>query len=151
MSVSEQIHVKILLMGNFMKKLLVLLFILNFLPVLAEEAVQSVTQNSSLTTPQNIMFENCTKIFGVNKEKLFYLTLASISANRFTVEEMQTSNGYIIFSANHKKYLATIAKVDNSNAILKITPCDNIYNFPPGILINMFKYIDLNINTEIKL
>lgn len=126
-----------------MKKFLLILNLL-FIPlVLAEESVP-------ITTPQNIAFENCTKIFAVNKEKLFYLTLASVSANKFTIDEIQTSNGYIMFTANKNKYLATVAEVDNSNAILKITPCNNVYNFPPGIVTNTFKYIDLNLNMEIK-
>ena len=106
--------------------------------------------NQTATTPQNIMFSNCTKIFAVNKEKLFYLTLASLSANRFMIDEVQTANGYVIFTVNRNKYLATVAGVDSSNSILKITPCNNVYNFPPGILLNTFKYIDLNLNTEIK-
>lgn len=103
-----------------------------------------------ITVAQNIMFENCTKIFQVDNEKLFYLTLASISANKFTIDEIQTANGYIIFTANRNKYLATIGKVDNANSILKITPCNNVYYFPPGILLNTFKYIDMNLNVEIK-
>ncbi|MBR1776860.1 hypothetical protein IJ750_07305 [bacterium] len=115
----------------------------------AEENLQPLTMTPS-TVAQKVVFEHCSKIFKVNQEKLFYLTLASISANRFSVDEIQTTNGYIIFSANRNKYLATIAKIDNSNAILKITPCNNIYNFPPGIITNTFKYIDLNIGTEIK-
>ena len=114
----------------------------------AEEVQQKV--QTPITVSQNIMFENCSKIFGTNQEKLFYLTLASISANRFHIDEMQSSNGYIIFSANRNKYLATVGKVDNTNSILKITPCNNVYNFPPGILINTFKYIDLNLATNIK-
>lgn len=103
-----------------------------------------------ITAPQNIMFENCTKLFAVDKERLYSLTLASLSANRFQIEEVQTSNGYIIFTANRNRYLATVAGVDNANSILKITPCNNVYNFPPGILINTFKYIDLNMNLEMK-
>lgn len=103
-----------------------------------------------VTQPQNIQFENCSKMFNVNKEKLFYLTLSAISANRFAIEEIQSQNGYIIFKVVNKEYLATIAGVDANNAILKITPSNNIYFFPPGIILNMFKYIELNLNTEIK-
>lgn len=109
---------------------------------------ETTTQN--LTTPQNISFTTCTKMFAVNKEKLFYLTLGAVSANKFAVEEIQTSNGYIIFTAANNKYLATIANIDSLNSILKITPCNDIYYFQPGIIVNMFKYIDLNLNTEIK-
>lgn len=114
------------------------------------QLVMQSSANPPITQPQNISFENCTKMFAVNKEKLFYLTLGAITANRFSIEEIQTTNGYIIFSAANNKYLATVAEIDNSNSILKITPCNNIYIFPPGILINMFKYVELNLNTEIK-
>ena len=131
-----------------MKKIILILCIL-FIGacVKADVAVQSAS--NPLTSPQNISFENCTKIFGINQEKLFYLTLASISANRFNIDEIQSANGYIIFSVNRNKYLASIAKVDKTNAILKITPCNNVYNFPPGVITNMFKYIDLNLTAKI--
>ena len=114
----------------------------------AKEPIQ--VQTPPITQPQNIDYENCTKMFSVNKEKLFYLTLGAITANRFSVDEIQSQNGYIIFSAANNKYLATIANIDGNNSILKITPCNNIYFFPPGILLGMYKYIDLNLNTEIK-
>lgn len=127
-----------------MKKFLLFISLL-FVPfVFAEES-------APITAPQNIAFENCTKIFAVNKEKLFYLTLASLSANRFSIDEVQTANGYVIFTVNRNKYLATVSGVDSANAILKITPCNNVYNFPPGIVLNTFKYIDLNLNTDMKL
>ena len=119
----------------------------------AEPAAQGGAQPHAappVTVPQNIKFEDCTKMFAVNKDKLFYLTLGAITANKFNVDEIQTENGYIIFTAAKNQYLATIAMIDSSNAILKITPCNNIYYFQPGIIINIFKYIDLNINTDIK-
>ena len=127
-----------------MRNLLICLFILLTIPAFADENVVSTTTQPPITVPQNIIFDNCTKIFSINQEKLLYLTLASISANKFTISEIQTDNGYIIFTANKNKYLATIAKIDNTNSILKITPCNNVYNFPPGIITNTFKYIELN-------
>ena len=102
-----------------MKKFFVLLSLLVMPAVFAEDPVP-------VTTPQNIVFEDCTKLFAVNKEKLYALTLASLSANRFLIDEVQTSNGYIIFTVNKSRYLATIAGVDNSNSMLKITPCNNV-------------------------
>ncbi len=133
-----------------MKKLLVILCIVLCQAVIAaEEEIKPAVQNP-LTVPQNITYENCTKLYGINQEKLLYLTLASLSANRFNIDEIQTANGYIIFSANRNKYLATIAKIDDKNSMLKITPCNNIYRFPGGILLNTFKYIDLNLVEGIK-
>ena len=81
---------------------------------------------------------------GVNKENLFILTLSAISANKYTVEEIQTKDGYIMFTALKNKYLATIAGIDNNNSILKITPCNDIYFFQASILSNIFRYIDEN-------
>ena len=133
-----------------MKKVILFLALLLIPTAFAVEQPRPANPTPPITVPQNIMFQNCTKNFAVNKEKLFYLTLASLSANRFTVDEIQTANGYIIFTVNRNKYLATVASVDSANSILKITPCNNVYNFPPGILLNTFKYIDLNLNTEIK-
>lgn len=109
----------------------------------------SAIEQPPITQPQNIAFENCTKMFAVNKEKLFYLTLGAITANKFNIEEIQTQDGYIIFSIANNNYLATVSGIDSANSILKITPCNDIYYFPSGILINMFKYIDLNLNIEI--
>ena len=141
-------------------RVLFLLLALYILPCFADTTqlsyptTQTITvqqvQQPPITQPQNIAFEACTKMFAVNKEKLFYLTLGAITANKFSVDEIQTYNGYIIFSVANNKYLATVAGIDAVNSILKITPCNDIYFFPPGILINMFKYIDLNLNTEIK-
>lgn len=125
-------------------------FLLAFCLMVGVAYADSAVQQPVATTPQNILYENCTKMFAVNKEKLFYLTLGAISANKFGVEEIQTNNGYIIFTAARNKYLASIAGIDSANSILKITPCNDIYYFQPGIINNMFKYIDLNLNMEIK-
>ena len=131
---------------------LILFFIVSICTCYAD-SVQSSTQTQPappITQPQNVAFEACTKMFAINKEKLFYLTLSSINANRFNVEEIQTQSGYIIFTAANNKYLATIAGIDATNSILKITPCNDVYFFPPGVLIGLYKYIELSLNTEVK-
>ncbi len=133
-------------------RVLILSFLLTVCATYAEP-VENVAQPQPappITQPQNITFESCTKMFAINKEKLFYLTLSAVTANKFSIDEIQTQNGYIIFSAANNKYLATIAGIDADNSILKITPCNDIYFFPPGILLGMYKYIELNLNTEIK-
>lgn len=132
-----------------MKKILLVITLFLIVNTVIAETTQTQTNTQPpITQAQNIDFESCIKMVGVNKEKLFYLTLNAISANRFSIEEIQTTNGYIIFSVANNKYLATIAGIDANNSILKITPCNNVYFFPPGILINMFKHVELNVNTE---
>lgn len=131
---------------------LIIFFILSICACCAEPVQVGAQPQAAppITQPQNVAFEACTRMFAINKEKLFYLTLGAVNANRFNIEEIQTQNGYIIFSAANNKYLATIAGIDAQNSILKITPCNDIYIFPPGVLIGMYKYIELNLNTDIK-
>lgn len=100
--------------------------------------------------PSAVDFGVCTKFFKMDSQKLFYLTLAGINANRFEIIEIQSQSGYVIFSAAQKQFLAKIITVDPKNSMLKITPCSNAYFFPVGIVQNMFKYIELYAATPIE-
>ena len=102
------------------------------------------------TVPQNVDFLNCTKFFKLDNQKLFYLTLSAISANRFHIDEIQAKSSYVLFSAAKKQFLAGVITIDNQTSMLKITPCDNSYIFPIGIVQNVFRYIELNFNTPIE-
>lgn len=105
---------------------------------------------STLVTPQNVSFDDCTKTFNINCERLFYLTLAAINANRFEIKEMQSKTGYIMFSAVNKDFLASIVTIDKYRSMLKITPANNNYFFAPGIVLNIYKYIDLNASEHLQ-
>ena len=98
---------------------------------------------STLITPQNVNFNICTRTYTLTPDKLFYMAIASANANRFTVEEIQSKTGYILFNAVNKQYLASVVKVDDTHSMLKITPTNNNYFFPPGVVLNFFRYIDL--------
>ena len=99
---------------------------------------------STLVTPQNIDYNICTRTYILTPEKLFYMAIASINANRFTIDEIQSKTGYILFTAVNKQYLASVVKVDANKSMLRITPTSNNYFFAPGIVLNVFRYIDLN-------
>ena len=99
---------------------------------------------STLVTVQDVPFEQCTKVFDIDAENLFYLTIASINANRFKIEELQSKTGYILFNAVNKDFLASVISIDSKRSILKVTPTNNVYYFPPGIVLNLFKYIEIN-------
>lgn len=111
--------------------------------------IQPIPPQPSPVEPQPVDFFCCNKFFKMNSQKLFYLTLASINANRFKIDEIQTKCGYILFTVSQKQFLASVINVDSKNSMLKITPCNNIYYFPIGVVQNVFKYIELNINTPI--
>lgn len=114
------------------------------------QAASQTPSNISPTVPQLITFDKCTKKYSVSVDDLYFLTLASINANKFRIDEIQSRNGYILFTAAGRQYLASVNKVDTKAAILKITPADNNYYFPLGILTNIYKYIDLNLTTKIE-
>ena len=98
---------------------------------------------SNLITPQNVNFNICTRTYILPQDKLFYMAIASAGANNFVVEEIQSKTGYILFTAVNKQYLASVVKVDDTHSMLKITPVNNNYFFPPGVVLNFFKYIDM--------
>lgn len=112
--------------------------------------VQNVASAFSPVQPQSVDFSGCYKYYKLNSEKLFYLTLAGINANRFKIDEIQNKSGYILFTAANKQFLAIVISVDASDSMLKITPCNNVYYFPIGIVQNMFKYVELNTKTPVE-
>jgi len=99
---------------------------------------------STLVTPQNVPFEECTRVFNVDSDNLFFLTVAAINANRFEIREFQAKTGYVLFAAVGKEFLASVIIIDKNRSMLKITPANNNYFFAPGIVLNIYKYIDLN-------
>lgn len=113
-------------------------------------SIKPPTTPPPVVQPQMVDFANCNKIFKIDSQKLLYLTLSSISANRFTINEIQTRSGYALFSVGQKQFLATVITIDSKNSMLKITPCDENYYFPVGIVQNCFKYIELNINAPVE-
>lgn len=131
------------------KKILIFsaVLILSVLPSYSEEGAVSL---STLVTPQNVSFETCTKTFSMNNERLFYLTIAAVNANRFEIKEVQSKTGYILFSAVGKEFLASVITIDKYRSMLKITPANNNYFFAPGIVLNIYKYIDVNTNEHLQ-
>ncbi len=103
-----------------------------------------------LTTPTNVAFNDCFKTYNLPADYLYFQTLNSIAANRFEIKELQSKSGYIIFKAAGREFLAAVAYYGPNKSILKITPVNNSYYFAPGIVLNIFKYIDINLNEQIK-
>ena len=91
------------------KVLLIFAALMIMLPAFADDASVSL---STLVTPQNVSFEVCTKTFPMNSERLFYLTIAAVNANRFEIKEIQSKTGYILFSAVGKEFLASVVEID---------------------------------------
>lgn len=135
-------------MERIIKILLVITVLLSGTKVLADEV--SPINLSTLITSQNVNYETCTKVFNTNCVSLIYLTVAAINANRFTIDEIQSKSGYILFTAVNKQFLAMVSNVNTNQAMLRITPADDNYYFQPGIVLNIFKYIDLNLTSQLQ-
>lgn len=136
-----------------MKKVLMLflMFLFCAVPVTAEDSPAAQLAELELVTPQNIDFAKCVKTFNFPVEKLFYLSISAINANHFQIEELQSKMGYILFRAANKNFLMSVVKVDAEHSMLKITPADNVYFFPYGVVYNIYKYIDLNAEEQLQM
>src|SRR5574344_958110 len=112
------------------------------------EALQpeSATQQSYTYTN----YRDCIRLYKLPFDKVYELALASVNFNKYEIEEMQSRNGYIIFSAEGKEFLINAMRKDNNYTFLKIAPCDNHYHFSQLIPQKIFRYVDLHFNTEIK-
>lgn len=134
-------------MERIIKNLFVSLFVIcaTLLPAYSAGEIMNL---STLITTQNVPFEHCTKVFNTDNTSLFYLTIAAINANRFDINEIQSASGLILFTAVNKLFVANISNVNTNQGMLKITPADGSYYFQPGICLNIFKYIDLNLNRK---
>ncbi|MBQ8459743.1 hypothetical protein IJ541_06545 [bacterium] len=103
---------------------------------------------STLITAQNVPYENCYKVFNTDNNSLFFLTIAAINANRFHIDEIQSKSGYILFTAVNKQFLAMVTNVNTNQGMVRITPADDNYYFQPGIVLNIYKYIEVNLNKK---
>lgn len=113
-----------------------------------EIEVEKTQEKPNTTTYTN--YRDCIKLYKLPYDKLFFLALSSIEANKFEIVEMQSRGGYIIFKAENKEFLITVLQKDKLYSFMKISPCDNNYYFSPNIPEKIFNQIALLFNAELK-
>ena len=131
-----------------MERIIVLLMLFlsfGFMPAMSMEM-----DLSTLVTSQNVKYQDCNKTFNIDNVTLFHLTISAINTNRFIIDEIQSKSGYILFTAVNKQFLATVLNVNKNQGMLKITPADGNYYFQPGIISNIFKFIEINKNSKLE-
>ena len=134
-----------------MERIIAVIFaIFLFLGGLSAQA-DEIFDMSALVTTQNVKYQDCIKVFNIDNVHLMYLTVASINANRFKIDEIQSRSGFILFTAVGKQFLASISNVNTNQGMLRITPVDDNYYFQPGIVANIFKYIEINLKTNLEM
>ena len=131
-----------------MERIIALIIIFLFLFGIPVKAQEQIVDINTLITAQDVKFQDCIKVFNTDNVNLFYLTISAINANRFNIDEIQSRSGYILFTAVGKQFLATVSNVNTNQGMLKIVPADENYYFQPGIVSNIFKFIDINLKVK---
>ena len=74
------------------------------------------------------------------------MLLSAISAQNYSIEEIQFKTGSVLFKAYSKEFIASVSAKDGFNSFVKIIPADNNYNFSPILIQKLHNYIETNNN-----
>ena len=126
-------------MERIIKSLIITLFICCINICVPTVANTNISATMATTT-------DCIKTFPIGYKKLYFLTLSATTQYNYEIKEIQTKSGFIIFTDNNNKtFLASIIYVSSAKSMLKITPCDNTYNFTVNTPNNIFNYVEENL------
>lgn len=93
------------------------------------------------------ILDECYKIYPVEADNLYMASLNVLSNNnRFEIAEIQSKNGYILFSAGSKYYLLTVTKRYKNQSEVKVLPQNSDYSQGSNIASAIFEAL----NEEIK-
>ena len=118
------------------KKIFLILSILMFSFSLAEEGV----------------LQKSYKIYPKDADNLFMFALNAISSNsNYNISEIQTKNGYILFTSGSKYYLLKVTKRYKNQSEVKILPQNSDFTLGSGVAQNVFSLIDNEIKKPMEL
>lgn len=93
------------------------------------------------------ILDECYKIYPIDADNLFMASLNVLSNNnRFEISEIQTKNGYILFSTGSKYYLLTVTRRYKNQSEVKVLPQNSDYSQGSSIATAIFTLL----NEEIK-
>ena len=136
--------------GNLVKKIIILLFIFSvfILPQRVFADNVPIPINSIIKSiPSAVDFS---KTYKISSENLLYLLLSAISAQNYSIEEIQFKTGSVLFKAYSKEFIASVSAKDGFNSFVKIIPADNNYNFSPILIQKLHNYIETNNNISVQ-
>ena len=89
------------------------------------------------------ILDECYKIYPQDADNLFMASLNVLnSSNKFEIVEIQTKNGYILFSINSKYYLLTVTRRFKNQSEVKILPQNSDYSQGSTIAVSVFNLLD---------
>ena len=98
------------------------------------------------------ILDECYKIYPVDADNLFMSALNVLgSNNKFEISEIQTKNGYILFSTGSKYYLLTVTRRYKNQSEVKILPQNSDYSQGSSVALAIFNLIDSEIKTPMEL
>ncbi len=66
----------------------------------------------------------CIKKYNIDSERAYIMSYTAIKNLNYTILEIQSESGYILFSAGNREYLLEVSSVGNESYI-KVTPADS--------------------------
>lgn len=88
------------------------------------------------------------KIFPKNPDELFLEALSALNQSKFEISEIQSQNGYILFSSGSKFYLLTVTKKYQNQTEVKILPQNSDFSISEEIAKQVFALIEAKIKTN---
>ncbi len=92
------------------------------------------------------VLDECYKIYPIDADDLFMASLNVLSSNKFDISEIQTKNGYVLFSAGSKFYLLTVTRRYKNQSEVKILPQNSDYSQGSAVATAIFGLL----NEEVK-
>ena len=89
------------------------------------------------------VLDECYKIYPVDADDLFMASLNVLSNNsRFEISEIQTKNGYILFTTGSKYYLLTVTRRYKNQSEVKVLPQNSDYSQGSGVASAIFTLLN---------
>ena len=88
------------------------------IPVAPQASINNIVVQPQ--QPMKVTLTQCYDTVAMNSEQLFYLTLAALNTMNYKIKEFQSKTGTVLFQANSREFLITIADKDANNTFIKI-------------------------------
>ncbi len=98
------------------------------------------------------VLQGCYKIYPKDADSLFMSAIAALGENnQYTISEIQSKNGYILFLHGSKYYLLTLTKRYQNQTEIKILPQNSEFSEGDSVAQSIFNLIDLKLKTPMEL
>lgn len=97
------------------------------------------------------VLQGCYKIYPKEADSLFLSAISAIGgSNLYTISEIQSKNGYILFSYGSKYYLLTLTKRYQNQTEIKVLPQNSEFSEGDSVAKNVFNLIDSKLKTPME-